>query len=128
MTFSKSKLDYADVMDLEYKNRELRKCAEQSGYAQRKLGAEQARVFLRRINVLRAAVCFEDLRNVPGHFHELNQDRKGQWGFDLNGPYRLIVTPLNRPIPLNGCNGYDWSAIKGAVVVEIVNYHKEGER
>lgn len=88
----------------------------------------QSRVFLRRINVLRAAVCFEDLRNVPGHFHELNQDRKGQWGFDLNGPYRLIVTPLNRPIPLDGCNGYDWSAIKGAVVVEIVNYHKEGER
>lgn len=114
-------------MDLEYKNRELRKCAEQTGYAQRKLGAEQAKAYLRRINMLKAAVCFEDLRNVPGHFHELHQDRKGQWSFDLNGPYRLIVTPLLTPIPTNASGGYDWSKIRCAVVVEIVNYHKEGE-
>ena len=96
------------------------------GYAQRKLGAELAKAFLRRINLLQAASSFEDLRNVPGHFHELLYDRKGQWGFDLNGPYRLIVSPLSTPIPIHADGGYDWECIRDAVVVEIVNYHKEG--
>jgi len=114
-------------MDIQYKSKELRRCAEQPGYAQRKLGAEQAKAFLRRINVLMAASCFEDLRNVPGHFHELNYDRKGQWAFDLNGPYRLIVAPCIDMIPVDSRGGFDWTSIKGAVIVEIVNYHKEGE-
>jgi proteic killer suppression protein len=114
-------------MEIQYKNKELQKCAEQPGYAQRKLGVEQAKAFLRRINVMLAASCFEDLRNVPGHFHELHHNRKGQWGFDLNGPYRLIATPMSTPIPLDSHGGFDWKAIKDAVIVEIVNYHKEGD-
>ena len=113
-------------MEIQYKTKELQKCAEQPGYAQRKLGMEQAKSFLRRVNVLLGANCFEDLRNVPGHFHELHHDRKGQWGFDLNGPYRLIVTPLSVPIPVNESGGFDWTAIRNAVILEIVNYHKEG--
>ena len=39
-------------MDVEYKNKELCQCAEKPGYAQRKLGQEQAKAFLRRINAL----------------------------------------------------------------------------
>ena len=114
-------------MEIHYRTKELQKCAEQPGYAQRKLGSDQAKAYLRRINILQSANCFEDLRNVPGHFHELHHDRKGQWGFDLNGPYRLIVTPLQNHIPTNNNGGFDWSAIKNAIIVEIVNYHKEGE-
>ena len=113
-------------MEIQYKNRELKRCAEQPGYAKSKLGKEQANAFLRRLNVLKASECFEDLRNVPGHFHELRLNRRGQWGFDLNGPYRLIVRPLSTPIPVLPYGGYDWRKIKGAVIVEIVNYHKEG--
>ncbi len=114
-------------MEIKYKTKELQKCAEQPGYAQRKLGTEQAKAFLRRINVLLAASCFEDLRNVPGRFHELHHNRKGQWEFDLNGPYRLIIRPLSVPIPQNERDGFDWREIKGAVILEIVNYHKEGD-
>lgn len=113
-------------MDLEYQTKKLRRCAEEPGYAQKELGAEQAKVFLRRINVLAIARSFEDLRHVPGHFHELLHNRRGQWGFDLNGPCRLIVTPRTRPIAQNASGGYLWSAIKDAVIVEIVNYHQEG--
>ena len=57
---------------------------------------------------------------------ELGANRKGQWAFDLNQPYRLIVTPKTHPIPIdaNGC--YVWKEITNAVIVEIVNYHHEG--
>ena len=113
-------------MEIVYRTKELRRCAEEPGYARRVLGAEQAKVFLRRIYALSNASSFEILRNAQGRFHELRHNRKGQWGFDLNGPYRLIVTPLEDPIPVNAQGGFDWRAIHGAVVVEIVNYHKEG--
>ena len=49
-------------MEIQYKTKELQKCAVQPGYAQRKLGAEQAKAYLRRINVLLGANSFEDLR------------------------------------------------------------------
>lgn len=52
---------------------------------------------------------------------------KGQWSFSLNGPYRLIVTPLEHPIPLTPNGQFDWQVIRGAVILEIVNYHKEGD-
>ena len=113
-------------MDIEYRTKILQRCATIPGYAVKKLGPEQARKFLLRIATLMAATHFEDLRNVPGHFHELGANRKGRWAFDLNQPYRLIVTPKTHPIPIdaNGC--YVWKEITNAVIVEIVNYHHEG--
>lgn len=114
-------------MEVWFKTKELRKCAEMPGYALRRLGAEQAKVFLRRLQFLLAAESFEDLRNTPGHFHELTHNRKGQWGYDLNGPWQLIVTPKSKPIPVDENGRYIWRAIRDAVIVEIVNYHKEGD-
>lgn len=112
-------------MEVKYKSKELQKCADKDRYAQKKLGHDQAEKFLIRIGALIDADSFEDLRNVPGHFHELTDNRKGQWAFDLNQPYRLIVTPQTHPIPTD-CDGkYIWHEIRDAVVVEIVNYHKD---
>ena len=113
-------------MEVRYKSKELQKCAEKGGYAQKKLGRDQAEKFLLRIGALLDADSFENLRNVPGHFHELTGRRKGQWAFDLNQPYRLIVTPLTLPIQTDSDGKYIWLEIRDAVVVEIVNYHKEG--
>ena len=113
-------------MEVKYKNKELQKCAEIDGYAQKKLGHDQAEKFLLRIGALLDADSFENLRNVPGHFHELTSDRKGQWAFDLNQPYRLIVTPQTFPIPTDDDGKCIWHEIRDAVVVEIVNYHKKG--
>ena len=113
-------------MEITYKDNDLKRCAEEPGFARRHLGVVQAKLFLRRISMLLAAVCFEDLRHSPGHFHELRHDRKGQWGWDLNGPCRLVITPASLPIPTNATGGYEWRAIRGAVVLEIVDYHKEG--
>ncbi len=114
-------------MNIVYKDKNLKRCSENAAYALRQLGAEQTKCLLQRICAIKSAESFEDLRHLPGHFHELRHNRKGQWSFSLNGPYRLIVTPLEHPIPLTSNGQFDWKAIRGAVIIEIVNYHKEGD-
>ncbi len=74
---------------------------------------------------LKTAITFEDLRYVPGNFHELNYKRKGQWAFDLDQPYRLILTPQTKPIAVDKDGKFLWKAINDVIIVEIINYHKE---
>lgn len=114
-------------MNIVYQDKDLKKCSENAAYALRRLGAMQAKCLFQRIVSIKNAESFEDLRHLPGHFHELRHNRKGQWSFSLNGPYRLIVTPLEHPIPLTSHGQFDWQAIRGAVIIEIVNYHHEGD-
>lgn len=67
--------------------------------ATRKLGTIRADLFGQRLDDLRAAVTLEDVRYLPGNYHELKGDRKGQWACDLDQPYRLIFQPHEEPIP-----------------------------
>ena len=90
-------------MDVTYKNRHLQKCAENESYSVRKLGKLRSDLFLERVGNLMAAVTLEDVRLLPGDFHELSGDKKGQWACRLDNPYRLIL--------------------KGVEILEIENYH-----
>jgi proteic killer suppression protein len=75
------------------------------------LGLVRARLFIKRLNLIRAAFSMEDLRHAPGRFHELRGDREGQWSCNLDHPYRMILTPTVHPIPLNEQGGYAWPLI-----------------
>ncbi|MBP5640662.1 MAG: hypothetical protein J6X55_14360 [Victivallales bacterium] len=46
--------------------------------------------------------------------------------FDLEHPKRLIITPITLPIPIDADGKYIWADITDALLVEIVDYHKEG--
>ena len=85
-----------------------------------------AELFKQRLDDLRAAETLEDVRHLPGHYHEMRENRKGQWACELDQPYRLIFEPHENPIPTNEHAQYIWLEIKGVEIVEIVNYHKEG--
>ncbi|MDE6091063.1 MAG: type II toxin-antitoxin system RelE/ParE family toxin [Duncaniella sp.] len=91
--------------------------------AVRKLGAVRAELFMMRLDDLSAASTLEDVRNLPGHYHELKEDRKGQWACDLDQPYRLIFQPHEDPIPEDADGKYIWIEIKGVEILEIANYH-----
>lgn len=65
----------------------------------------------------------EDVRNLPGHYHELRDDRKGQWSCDLDQPYRLIFKPHEDPIPEDEYGRYIWIEITVVEIIEIANYH-----
>ena len=89
------------------------------------LGKIRATILRRRLAQLENATTLEDVRNLPGNYHELNNDRKGQWGCDLDQPYRLVFIPHETPIPSNSDGQYIWIEITGLEVLDIVNYHKE---
>lgn len=110
-------------MDISYKNNKLQKYAENENYSKRKLGQQRSDIYMKRIGDLIDAETLEDLRYVPGNYHELVENRKGQWACDLDQPYRLIFEPHENPIPTDKDGKYIWAEIKGIEVVEIEDYH-----
>ena len=89
------------------------------------MGAIRAKWFQKRLNDLIDAEILEDVRYLPGNYHELTGNRKGQWACDLDQPYRLIFEPHEDPIPTNEQGIVLWLEIKGVEVIEIVDYHKK---
>ena len=89
------------------------------------MGAIRAKWFQKRLNDLIDAETLEDVRYLPGNYHELTGNRKGQWACDLDQPYRLIFEPHEDPIPTNQQGIVLWLEIKGVEVIEIVDYHNK---
>ena len=109
-------------MKIEYKTKQLQRCAEDMRFATKVLGAEMAKQYRLRIMAIAAAVNFENLRSMLGKFHELKNNRKGQWGASLTANYRLIITPKEKPLT-DDSGRIDWTRSTDAVVVEIIDYH-----
>lgn len=97
--------------------------ANDESLAIRKLGSLRAKLFKIRLDDIDAALTLEDVRYLPGNYHELTADRKGQWACDLDQPYRLVFKPQENPIPTDGNGKYLWIEITGVEIIEITNYH-----
>lgn len=90
---------------------------------QKELGQIETKIFYRRLDQIRNAQSLEEVRYMPGHFHELTGDRKGQWACDLEQPNRLVFEPHEKPIPTDKDGKYVWIEIKAIDIIEITNYH-----
>ena len=110
-------------MNVTYKNNTLRKYAEVARFSVQKLGPKRSELYLRRIGDLMAANTLENVRHLPGRYHELKDNRKGLWACDLDQPYRLIFKPQENPIPTNSGGHFIWCEIKGVVIQDIDDYH-----
>jgi toxin HigB-1 len=110
-------------VEITFADKKLNALADDYKMCCRKLGEKRAKLFMKRLNALQAAMTLEDVRALPGHFHELTGDRKGQWACDLDHPYRLVFTPHEDPIPVNEHGQYIWLEITGVEVIEIADYH-----
>ncbi len=110
-------------MDIYFKDRKLKRYANNDRQAVRKLGQRRAELYKRRLDDMFDAYSLEDVRYLPGNYHELKGDRKGQWACDLDQPYRLIFEPHQSPIPTNEYGQYVWLEIKGVEIIEIADYH-----
>ena len=109
-------------------NKDLQMLLSGNSKAVRSFGQQRYKLLQRRIKMLQQAETLEDVRNVSGHFHELTENRKGQWACDLDQPYRLIFVPHENPIPQNENGQYVWIEIKGVELTEIVNYHEKRQK
>lgn len=112
-------------MDITFSDRKLQKLANDDRKMLKELGKIRADKFRLRLFQLQNAETLEDVRILPGRYHELTDNRKGQWACDLDQPYRLIFEPHEKPIPTDPDGKYIWFEIKGVEVIEIENYHKE---
>lgn len=112
-------------MEITFIDNKLEKFANDDRKLVKEFGKIRAKKITERLAQLRSANTLEDVRNLPGNYHELINNRKGEWACDLDQPYRLIFTPHNRPIPSNKDGQYIWLEITGVEVIEIINYHKE---
>lgn len=110
-------------MNITFADKKLEKYANNERFALKKLGQIMALRFQQRLQDLRDAETLEEVRYLPGKFHELIGDRKGQWACNLEHPYRLIFTPHETPIPESEDGQYIWAEIKGIEVLEIADYH-----
>ena len=110
-------------MEIRFRTKHLEKLANDPKYCQVKLGAKGAKEFLKRINALYDADTLEDVRNLPGRFHELKVNRKGQWACNLEHPYRLIFVPTAYPIPSDDDGKYIWLDIIEVEIINMEDYH-----
>jgi len=110
-------------VEISFADKKIEKLANDYWKCQKELGQIRAKLFTKRLLDLRNAQTLEDVRNLPGKYHELTGNRKGQWACDLDQPYRLIFTPHENPIPKNESGQYIWIEIKGVEVIAIVDYH-----
>jgi len=110
-------------MIITFHDRKLEKLANDDRKCLKEMGRIRAGLYRRRLSQLRDAQTLEDVRNLPGNYHELIGNRKGQWSCDLDQPYRLVFAPHEKPVPTDEHNKYKWFEIKGIEVIEITDYH-----
>lgn len=110
-------------MKITFADKKLEKLVLDYGKCRKKLGDRRAKLLITRISDLQDVNTLEETKNLPGRFHELKGNRKGQWSCELDQPYRLIFTPHENPIPMNADGQYVWLEITGVEVIEIVDYH-----
>jgi proteic killer suppression protein len=111
-------------MNITFRDKQFEKLVNDDKKLLNKFGKIRSKKTTMRLTQLMFANTLEDTRNLPGNFHELSGNRKGQWACDLDQPYRLIFMPQENPIPVNKDGGYSWMEIKGVVIIEIANYHR----
>ena len=113
-------------MKITFRSSKLKNAANKNDdrWLKKHYGKLRAEKIILRLNQIRFANTLEDLRHMPGNYHELKNERKGQWACNLDQPYRMIFIPHEHPIPVNDDGQYIWSEIFGVEIIEIINYHK----
>ena len=113
-------LKFEVEMDILFEDKDLKRCATDRGFALKTLGQRRANCYAVRLMQIDRAANFEQLRGLPGRFHDLIGNRAGQWACDLDQPYRLIFKSNNEGPVVQ----IVWAKERIAKILEIADYHK----
>lgn len=108
-------------VEYSFADHRLARAVESERLLRREEGPERAKKILQRLAQLRVAESAADLKLMPGRFHELSADRKGQFALDLDHPYRLIFEPDK--LSEDDTSDIDLATVTRVVVIEIADYH-----
>ncbi|MCL2305863.1 MAG: hypothetical protein FWC43_11020 [Planctomycetaceae bacterium] len=111
-------------MEIAYANSRVEKICTDAKRAKKKLGQVGAHILSLRFDQIIAAGNLEELRFLPGNYHELTADRKGELAVSLHGLTRLIFEPNHKPRPEKFDGGLNWSQVTAITILEITDYHK----
>lgn len=89
----------------------------------RRWGPQAGRRIGQRMDEFRAARSLADLRNAPGHHHELKWDRRGRLAVSVAGKLRLIYRPVVDDRPVGQAPGLDWTQVTIVEVLSVENYY-----
>jgi len=95
-------------MEISYANSRIEKICTDDKTARKELGKDGATVLRERLKQMSDARCLGDLRILPGAWHELKGDRKGQLACSLLGLKRLVFRPADDP-PVLSNQTADWT-------------------
>lgn len=78
--------------------------------------SRKLRVVLTSLSAADNLGVFAPPYSPPHRCHELTGNHKGVLSVDLDHPYRLLIKPINDPLPMRKEGGLDWSKV---TVIEI---------
>jgi len=110
-------------VNITFRDKRLKGLLENNRKLLKEFGTIRSKKLLLRLTQLEDAINLEEVRYLPGNYHELKHDLKGQWACDLDHPYRLIFKPMEDPIPTNENGQFIWIEITGIEILEIKDYH-----
>ena len=110
-------------MKITFEDKKLEKIVNNTKSLQKTFGQIGAKIIRRRLDDLLAVKTLEDTKHLPGKYHELKENRKGQIAAHLEEPNRLIFVPDYDPIPTNENGSMNWKAVNNIRIIEITNYH-----
>lgn len=111
-------------MEITFQTKKLHGTFESERNLRKEFVSEIAKAIMRRMAVLKAAPCLEDVSHrPPERRHALAGDRQGQFAVDLKHPYRLIFQPAHDPLPLKDDGGIDLRRVTAIIIIEVEDYH-----
>lgn len=114
-------------MEILYASGNLQKELETEKKLLRRHGPKRAKLIQQRLFELRAALCLEDLRYLPGpRLHQLVRkpgQPKAVFSVDLDHPMRLLFEAAEEPEPALPGGGVDWRRVVAIRILEVSDTH-----
>lgn len=114
------------MIDIEFASKKLRKQFNEEKEMLKAFGQKRAKRIKVVMTALRAAPslgAFAPPFSPPHRCHELTGNKKGRLSLDLDGPYRLIIQPINEPLPERPEGGLDWNRVTVIKVLGVEDTH-----
>jgi toxin HigB-1 len=116
-------MQWSEIIDISWSDHKLERCCASDKAGQRRWGADDWKLFKRRLKALEVAPTLKDMDGVPGKCHALHADRGGEFAVYLWGSYRLVFVPNHQPVPLLDAGGIDTASVTSIIITEVVDYH-----
>jgi len=114
------------LIDLVFASNKLKKQFNEEKAMLKAFGQSRAKRIKAVMTALRAAPSlgiFAPPYSPPHRCHELTGNRRGKLSLDLDGPYRLIIQPMNNPLPKRPEGGLDWNRVTAIKILGVENTH-----